>query len=386
MDLFSSLFVFLQGLLLSSVAVVELMFGSATTLLDSFIEQELPHDEVVITATTTSSVPPSSATSSSTLPKVATSTPKTSTKKTKPTVSSSTPAVTTTVPLAALVSSEEVNALARASIVNILCSARNNGTVRSISGSGVIIDSRGVVLTNAHIGQYFLLKDYPSTDSVDCVVRVGSPAEPRYRATLLYLPPAWIEENASQIKAEHGTGTGENDYAFIQITSTTNPAGVLPSTFPNIAMTAASSNTNEGVLIAGYPAGFLDGMSIEKNLYATSAFSTIGNLYTFDDPTHVDVISLGGTIVAQGGSSGGAVVRTYDGKLVGLVATATAGETTAQRDLRAITIGYINRSLVDAGRGGLVELLSANLEKLSADFAATLFVEEKKKLVEALEH
>ena len=30
-----------------------------------------------------------------------------------------------------------------------------------ISGSGVIVDSRGVVLTNAHVGQFFLLHDYP---------------------------------------------------------------------------------------------------------------------------------------------------------------------------------------------------------------------------------
>ncbi|HEX2615611.1 MAG TPA: hypothetical protein VHL10_08955, partial [Nitrososphaera sp.] len=104
------------------------------------------------------------------------------------------------------------------------------------------------------------------------------------------------------------------------------------------------------------------------------------------DPTHVDVISLGGTVVSQGGSSGGAVVRTYDGKLAGIVATATAGETTAERDLRAITIGYINRNLFDVGKGGIVEFLSGDLQKLAADFASTLFIEEKKKLVEAIEH
>ena len=33
-------------------------------------------------------------------------------------------------------------------------------TIKAISGSGVIIDSRGVILTNAHLAEYFLLKDY----------------------------------------------------------------------------------------------------------------------------------------------------------------------------------------------------------------------------------
>ena len=268
--------------------------------------------------------------------------------------------------------------------MNILCLATGNGQENSISGSGVIIDARGVILTNAHVGQYFLLKDYPSPDSVDCTIRTGSPATPAYRAELIYLPQAWIDANASQITAEHGTGTGENDYAFLRITSPVNPSTPLPSPFPNIGMTTFA-DTNDPVLVAGYPAGFLDAETIERDLYATSAFTTIGQLYTFDDPSQVDVVSVGGTVVSQGGASGGAVVRTYDGKLSGLIATATAGTTTASRDLRAITIGYINRSLQAAGKGGLVSFLSQNLDTTASNFAPT-FAKEKQELVDALSH
>jgi hypothetical protein len=256
--------------------------------------------------------------------------------------------------------------------------------VRSISGSGVIIDARGIILTNSHIAQYFLLKDYPGTNAVDCTIRTGSPASPMYRASLLYLPPAWITENASQITLEHGTGTGENDYAFLRVTSTTNPSGTLPAVFPNIGMTTAV-DTGDSVLVAGYPAGFLDAQTIERNLYATTAFTAIGQLYTFNDPSHVDVVSLGGTVVSQGGSSGGAVVRAYDGKLSGIIATATMGTTTADRDLRAITISYIDRSLKDAGKGGIVDFLSQNLDTLEANFAPT-FAQEKQQLIHALSH
>ncbi len=205
-----------------------------------------------------------------------------------------------------------------------------------------------------------------------------------YKASLIYLPPAWITENASQITADHGTGTGENDYAFLRINATTNPSGTLPTIFPNILM-ATVIETGDGVLVAGYPAGFLDAQTIEHDLYATTAFTTIGQLYTFNDPTHVDVVSLGGTVVSQGGSSGGAVVRTYDGKLSGLIATATTGTTTADRDLRAITVSYIDRSLREAGKGGLVEFLSQDLSTIEAGFAST-FASEKQQLVKVIAH
>ena len=392
MDLFSGLGTYWAGLLASSILIVQLFTAQASMYLNTLADS-LDHYLATLSNTSSNiqSVTQTHITTThtaSSTPVAATTTTATTTKKVaakKPIVAQTT--TTTAVqkqPLAPIIPAEQVNTLARASIVNILCVAQGGGSVRSVSGSGVIIDARGVILTNAHIAQYLLLRDYPYKNAVDCVVRTGSPATPLYRATLLYLPPAWINENASQIKAEHGVGTGENDYALLKISETTNPQGILPSSYINIAMSAAAPSTGDQALVAGYPAGFLDGLTIERNLYATSAFTTIGTLYTFNDPTHVDVVSLGGTVVSQGGSSGGAVVRTYDGKLVGLISTATSGTTTSDRDLRAITIGYIDRSLRDAGKGGIAEILSQDLVKLSTDFAATTFLEEKKKLIEAL--
>jgi hypothetical protein len=57
-----------------------------------------------------------------------------------------------------------------------------------------------------------------------------------------------------------------------------------------------------------------------------------------------DALSLGGVIEAQAGSSGGAVVNAW-GYLVGLIATTSSGTTTADRDLRAISLSYINSDL-----------------------------------------
>ena len=51
---------------------------------------------------------------------------------------------------------EILNEKSRSALVNILCEA--TAPLRSTSGSGVIIDSRGVILTNAHIAQLFLFE------------------------------------------------------------------------------------------------------------------------------------------------------------------------------------------------------------------------------------
>jgi hypothetical protein len=242
-----------------------------------------------------------------------------------------------------------------------------------------------VILTNAHIGQYFLLKDYPSANNVDCTIRMGSPAIPRYRATLVYLPPDWVADNAAQLTAQAAKGTGENDYAFLLVTGTTGPEQ-LPSNFPNLPMTTAEPATGDAAFLAAYPAGFLDGSTIEKSLYPTSAYATVKDLYTFGDGNDVDLVSIGGTIVSQGGSSGGAEVRASDGKLQGILATATAGATTADRDLRAVTISFIDRSLKTHGKGGFISLLSQNLTQEAADFATTVAPGELQLLKQALEH
>jgi hypothetical protein len=289
------------------------------------------------------------------------------------------------VPALPIIDPELLNTQTRAAVVNILCTSAGGGTLRSISGSAVMVDSRGVVLTNAHVAQYFLLRDYPTLNNMDCVIRMGSPAQPLYRATLLYLPPKWVDAHASQLTAEHAQGTGEGDYAFLLITSSTNPAASLPPTFPAVAMTSASLDNGVGVLLAAYPAGFLDGTTIQQNLYVTSAFTTVQDLFTFSSTSYVDLVSVGGTVVSQGGSSGGAVMRTQDGTLAALIVTDTDAATTALRDLRAVTLSYIDRNLREQGQGGIVGLLSQNLSAEAAAFASSTALSEKQVLIKALE-
>jgi len=294
-------------------------------------------------------------------------------------------AVSTPAPsVATTKTTEAVNTEARGALVNILCVTKVGGYFKPISGSGVIIDGVGVVLTNAHVGQYFLLRDYPTKDNVDCIVRTGSPAYPKYHAQLLYLPPSWVTKNANQIIVEQATGTGENDYSFLLITSTVD-GSPLPDLLPAVPLTYKTPARGDPVLLAAYPAGFLDGANIETNLYASSAFTNVMDLFSFDNNGFVDLISIGGTVVSQAGSSGGAVVRQQDSALLGIITTATAGDTTAARDLRAITLAHIDRSLAAQGKGGLLQVLSGNLQAKADIFNTGIGQTEKQKLIEVLE-
>src|SRR3990167_446782 len=57
--------------------------------------------------------------------------------------------------------------LLRSALVNIICYAPSGSRLRSISGSGIIVDQKGIILTNAHIAQHFLLADR----GVPCMIR-----------------------------------------------------------------------------------------------------------------------------------------------------------------------------------------------------------------------
>ena len=247
-------------------------------------------------------------------------------------------------------SGQSVNERVRAALVNVLCTS--NGGTESITGSGVIIDPRGVVITNAHVAQFFLLKDYPTPNAVTCVIRTGSPAYPSYTAELLYLPPSWISDNAHKIRDEVPTGTGERDYALLRITGGVSAAIVLPQRFPFLLVGRFDPRMGEEVLQAGYAAGFLGGINILTDLYAASAWTKVRDVYTFNANT-IDLIALGGSVVAQGGSSGGPVTN-RDGVLIGVIVTSAGSGDTESRNLSALTTSYILRDF-EAGRGKSLE-------------------------------
>ena len=261
---------------------------------------------------------------------------------------------------------DDINVAARQALVNILCTS-NGDSLRPISGSGTIIDPRGIILTNAHVAQYVLLGQSREIN-LSCVVRTGSPAQPRWIPHVLYIPAAWIQKHAADITSSHATGTGELDYALLYIAGTLDGTP-RPTAFPALPVDTreAIGFVEDQVLAASFPAEFLGGISTESALYPSSSIARILQLMTFGSH-NVDVISVGGTIQAQAGSSGGAIVNAW-GRLIGVITTTSEGMTTADRDLRATTLSYINRDLATQTGLDLDTFLGLDPASVSTDFA-----------------
>lgn len=238
---------------------------------------------------------------------------------------------------------DTLNTTVQHAVVNIYCAPQQGSPISGATGSGVVIDPRGVILTNAHVAQYIVLS-HDSGARISCIVRTGAPAKSRYTVDILAFPLSWAQLYAQDIKTEYPSGTGEDDWALLYITGRTD-GSKKPETFPYIPFDPRESIILPGdqVLLTGYPAGFLGGSSITRDLWPSSSVITIKNVYTFVSNT-LDLLSLGGSVVAQGGSSGGAVVNQW-GKLVGIIVTSSVADTTAERDLRAITLSHINNSI-----------------------------------------
>ncbi|MDO8624360.1 MAG: serine protease [bacterium] len=260
----------------------------------------------------------------------------------------------------------------REALVNILCISHDT-RIHSTSGSGVIVDPRGVIVTNAHIAQYFLLASDPSLKT-SCVIRRGSPAQTAYRAKLMFISPAWIRANADVLSKTHPTGSGENDFAFLSITGSTSlttseseTSAPLPATHPFIPLTRDEAYADEPVVIGSYAAQFLTAGEVQSSLYPTIVFGMVKAIFTFTDQT-IDVVALGGSAAAQEGSSGGGIARA-DGTLAGVITTSTIEGDTSTRNLSGITASYIRRDYAAETSATLEELFAKSPTEAVEDFA-----------------
>jgi hypothetical protein len=168
------------------------------------------------------------------------------------------------------------------------------------------------------------------------------------------------------------------------ITTSANSNLPLPSSFPALPMTVNDPSVGEQMLVAAYPAALLDSQTIQTNLYISSALTQVDQLFTFSTTSQIDLVSLAPSVVSQSGSSGGAAVRASDGNLMGIITTETTGTTTADRELHAITIAHIDRSLAAEGQGGVVGLLNQNLSTEADSFNETIAPTEEQELINVL--
>lgn len=257
-------------------------------------------------------------------------------------------------------------------IVNIFCTFTTENYIRTTTGTGFFVSFDGVILTNAHVAQYLLLSSATNNSEAECAIRIGDPAVARYRAELLYIPPAWITSNAALIDATTPMGTGERDYALLYITSTIS-GEPLPARFPALSInTEALPVRSIGATVhaAGYPARALRTEGPSAQLTPTKATTQISELYTFGSNL-ADVFSIRGTPVGAEGASGGPVVND-SGATIGLIVTRGNDATDGPGSLRAITVSHIDRTITQETGFSLRQNIGGNVPYRAEIFRLTM--------------
>lgn len=270
----------------------------------------------------------------------------------------------------AATSTEALESAIKNALVNVYCTLDTENGRRATTGSGVFIDERGVILTNAHVAQFLLLENDASDNNVRCIIRSGNPATPKYVAKLLYISPAWIYENAELIDAERASGTGERDYALLYISDTLE--GAVPASFP--ALSLETQNVSRALLeedlrAGGYPAEIILTEGARAALTPTVTRVSLSEFYTFGSGL-ADLVTVSDSSVGEQGSSGGPLVNER-GEVIGLIVTKGTPEE-GERSLRALTLSYIDRTIKEETGFDLATTLTGDLAHRGTVFTDAL--------------
>lgn len=250
-------------------------------------------------------------------------------------------------------------------IVNIVCVNRKVNQISLSTGSGVMVSSSGVVLTNSHVANNFLFNDKNSDSYKNCSIRRENIPTYGFEAELVYLPADWLIENQGFFTEDDPRGSGENDYALLAITKNTNPALSLPASFDYAKLLTSENQIKEGssVEIAAYPGVHTGVFEVDSNAKLKTADAQVNELATFNGTT-IDVISTTPNTVAKRGSSGGGIF--YDNSLLGIVTTTDGvGSNTY---INAITVPYIIRDFRNDTGDNFESFISRNKNTLINDF------------------
>jgi len=249
--------------------------------------------------------------------------------------------------------------LVKAATVNILCKMPAGNQIAHYSGSGVVIDPSGIILTNAHVAEHILLEQ---AGRETCFIRTGSPASNSYKAKIVYFPDTWLERNKFNL-GQILTGNGEYDYAFLMLSSRVS-ASAYDVPLPYLAPELNGFSIGTSITMAGYPILSQNVSILNSALYLLTTPSTIKIIGGYDGRSS-DVINSGATSIAEHGSSGGAIAS--NDKLIGIIDSTVIDRESGGKAVQGITLSYINRSLQQIGKS--IQSLIDNAQSEASSFA-----------------
>ena len=265
-------------------------------------------------------------------------------------------------------------------VVNVICLQKTSAYTKLSTGSGVIISSNGLILTNAHVAYPFLQSSQFGMNTYSCTIRRENIPNYGYNAELVYYPIDWLNENSEVIKDPAPVGTGENDYAVLLMTTPIGPAP-KDQTFSSASLSVGASDMKNdvAVTIAGYPGSNTGVFAVDARPGLKIADTQIDEFFTFGTRTF-DVLQTGVNIVAKRGSSGGGVFN--NSELYGLIVTTNEGVDGTYAN--ALTLPYIKRDFQNDTGIQFDDFVATSLDTLKQRFSSSYKDELKRIISESL--
>ncbi|MCF7865559.1 MAG: serine protease [Candidatus Pacebacteria bacterium] len=252
-------------------------------------------------------------------------------------------------------------------IVNIFCSQKIivNGKVsnqrRTITGSGVLINKDGTVLTNAHVGQFPLLSE--KDPNVVCLARYGNPASGSLSVKVSFISPEWIKEYGKYVNTEGTAQTGKSDFALLKIglpKQNTNNIAILSP----IVVQKNLPAIGDKIFSISYPADILGTKGVGASLPMQKEQLAVNRYYSVGVTTY-DVLETTPSTAGQRGSSGGAIVDEH-GHFIGTITTIVNSTVPSKKNIRAMTVDHTDTELLKYSNTNLTQVVnfgSSDVEK-----------------------
>jgi hypothetical protein len=252
-------------------------------------------------------------------------------------------------------------------VVNIYCIQKVGTLRKTFTGSGILINNDGTILTNAHVAQFPLVAE--KNTSVTCTARSGSKTEQAHPIKVVFVSPKWSETNAPFINTGGTTQTGVYDYALLKITGRNmDQIGLSP-----INISYETQPIGSSMILKSYPADILATspntnltlMTERVSLDKRERFSS----YVGETSEQFDILETGPSTLAQRGSSGG-LIATLGNNMQAMITIVLQPRSQGQnKPIRGITPYHINKDLSEYVSGGLESISLYGSQVLETKFA-----------------